>query len=88
MSGGPPPVAWRRIAPPALFVALVLSIFSDGYGYYRDELYFAMLKPAWGYVDQPPLSPLIAHGLASLYDGGPWLVRIPATLSAAACLVL
>ncbi len=82
------PVAWRRIAPPALLVVVLLSIFSNGYGYDRDELYFAMLKPAWGYVDQPPLSPLIAHGLASLYDGGPWLVRIPATLSAAACLVL
>ena len=43
-----------------------------------------MLRPAWGYVDQPPLTPLVAHGLASLYDGGPWLVRIPATLCAAA----
>src|SRR3954451_14154004 len=88
MSGGPPPVAWRRIAPAALLVAVVLSIFSDGYGYDRDELYFAMLKPAWGYVDQPPLTPLVAHGIASLYDGGPWLMRIPATLCAAACLVL
>ena len=67
---------------------VLLSAFSNGYGYDRDELYFAMLKPAWGYVDQPPLTPLIAHGLASLYDGGPWLVRIPATICAAACLVL
>ena len=69
-------------------MVVLLSAFSNGYGYDRDELYFAMLKPAWGYVDQPPLTPLIAHGLASLYDGGPWLVRIPATICAAACLVL
>jgi 4-amino-4-deoxy-L-arabinose transferase-like glycosyltransferase len=88
VSGGPPPVAWRRIAPPAVLVVVLLTAFSNGYGYDRDELYFAMLKPAWGYVDQPPLTPLIAHGLASLYDGGPWLVRIPATICAAACLVL
>jgi hypothetical protein len=83
-----PPVAWRRIGLPALLVVVVLTVFSNGYGYDRDELYFAMLKPAWGYVDQPPLTPLVAHGIASLYDGGPWLMRIPATLCAAACLML
>ncbi len=69
-------------------MAVLLTVFSNGYGYDRDELYFAMLKPAWGYVDQPPLTPLVAHGLASLYDGGPWLIRIPATLCAVGCLVV
>ncbi len=85
---GAPPVAWRRIAPPAALLAVLLSVFSNGYGYDRDELYFAMLRPAWGYVDQPPLTPLVAHGLASLYAGGPWLLRVPATLAAVGCLVL
>ena len=66
----------------------MLTAFSNGYGFDRDELYFAMLKPAWGYVDQPPLTPLLAHGLASLYDGGPWLLRVPATLCGAACVVV
>jgi 4-amino-4-deoxy-L-arabinose transferase-like glycosyltransferase len=88
MTTAPPPVAWRRIAAPAVVLAVVLTAFSNGYGFDRDELYFSMLKPAWGYVDQPPLTPLVAHGLSSLYDGGPWLVRIPATLCAVACLVL
>ena len=68
--------------PPVVAVAVVLTAFSNGYGFDRDELYFAMLKPAWGYVDQPPLTPLLAHGLASLYDGGPWLLRVPATICA------
>jgi hypothetical protein len=71
-----------------VLVAVVLTVFSNGYGYDRDELYFAMLKPAWGYVDQPPFTPLVAHALASLYDGGPWLLRIPATVCAVACLLL
>jgi hypothetical protein len=83
-----PAVAWRRITPPALLVAVVLTAFSNGYGFDRDELYFAMLKPAWGYVDQPPLTPLIAHGLTSLYDGSPWLLRVPATLCAAVCVLV
>lgn len=84
----PPPVAWRRVLPPVVVVVVVLTAFSNGYGFDRDEMYFAMLKPAWGYVDQPPLTPLLAHGLASWYDGGPWLVRVPATLCAAACVVI
>jgi hypothetical protein len=84
----PPPVAWRRVLPPVVAVAVVLTVFSNGYGFDRDELYFAMLKPAWGYVDQPPLTPLLAHGLASLYDGGPWLLRVPATICGAACVLV
>src|SRR5206468_6925529 len=67
---------------------VMLAAVSNGYGYDRDELYFAMLRPAWGYVDQPPLTPLIAHGLSSLYDGSPWLLRFPATLCAALCVIV
>jgi hypothetical protein len=83
-----PPVAWRRIAPPAAVVAVVLSAFSNGYGYHRDELYFSMLRPAWGYVDQPPFTPLLSHAIAAMYGGGPWLLRVPATLFSVGCVVL
>ena len=82
-----PPVAWRRVTPPAV-VAFVLSVLSNGYGYHRDELYFSMLRPAWGYVDQPPFTPLLSHAIAAAYDGGPWLLRVPATLFSVGCVVL
>ena len=81
-------VAWRRILPPLLVVVVLLTAFSGGYGFERDELYFSMLRPAWGYVDQPPLVPLISHALTGIVGGSPWLLRIPATACAAGCLVL
>jgi len=43
-----------------------------------------LLDPAWGYVDQPPLIPLIAEALGS----SPVLLRLPATLAAAGSVVL
>jgi len=64
-------------------LAIVLSAFSDQYGYHRDELYFRLLRPAWGYVDQPPLTPLLAHFFTHTFADQPWAVRIPATLSTA-----
>ncbi|MGC4111554.1 MAG: glycosyltransferase family 39 protein [Nocardioides sp.] len=84
----PSEVSWPLVLPAVATVVVVLSVFSNGYGFERDELYFMMLKPAWGYVDQPPLTPLLAHALADAYGGGPWLLRVPATLCAAGCVLL
>jgi hypothetical protein len=70
-----------------VLVAVLLTAFSEGYGYDRDELYFSMLHPAWGYADQPPFTPLVSHAIAAL-DTGPWLLRVPATLFAVGCVLL
>jgi len=67
--------------------ALVLTLGSLGYGFHRDELYFRMLPPAWGYVDQPPLTPWLARTLAGLVDE-PWMLRVPATLASAVTVLL
>ena len=71
----------------AAAMAVLLTAFSDRYGYHRDELYFRMLHPAWGYVDQPPLAPLLARTFSSLVDSA-WAIRIPATLAAVGSVVL
>lgn len=61
------------------------SLFAGRYDVFRDELYFIVCgqHPAFGYADQPPLIPLLAAGLWSL-GHSVWILRLPATLAAAA----
>jgi 4-amino-4-deoxy-L-arabinose transferase-like glycosyltransferase len=80
-------VHWRVVAPAAALQAIALTLGSSGYGYHRDELYFRMLPPAWGYVDQPPLTPLLARLTTHLADE-PWAVRLPATVACTLSVVV
>jgi hypothetical protein len=56
-----PPFAWRPVTVIAGLVTVLLLATSNGYGYHRDEMYFRILGRhlQWGYVDQPPLTPLL-----------------------------
>lgn len=36
-----------------LALGALLAATGNAYGYHRDEPYFRMLDPAWGYLDQP-----------------------------------
>ena len=60
------------------------------YGYHRDELYFlaAGRHLDWGYVDQPPLTPLLTRGMSVLVGDSLVGSRIlPALLAVATVLV-
>ncbi len=73
----------RAIGVPALSVALLVAILyglvAGRYDAFRNELYFIVCgrHPDFGYVDQPPLVPLIA-ALTQIPGDNVWLLRLPA----------
>jgi dolichyl-phosphate-mannose-protein mannosyltransferase len=87
---GRPPVAWRVLAGLAVAETLLLLAFAGRYGYHRDELYFlrAGREAAFGYVDQPPLTPLLAHAMDALFPGSPAALRTPSAVAAGLVVLL
>jgi len=68
---------------------LVHLAVAGRYDFFRDELYFIVCgrHPAFGYVDQPPLVPLLAAATQA-FGRSLWLLRLPAALAAAALVPL
>ena len=73
----------------ALLAFCLHAAFAGRYDVFRDELYFIVCgrHPAFGYVDQPPLVPLLSAGFYAL-GHTVWLLRLPAILAAAALVWL
>ncbi|MEU7892828.1 glycosyltransferase family 39 protein [Nonomuraea sp. NPDC049152] len=85
-----PSLAWRPLAVVAALLSALLLALSPLYGYHRDELYFRFLAehPAWGYVDQPPLTPMLAKVSIALFGDTLTGLRIPAVLCAAVLILM
>ena len=67
-----------------------LMAVSAAYGFHRDEMYFIVAgrHPAFGYVDQPPLTPLISAAAAAILGVTPSAVRLLPALAMALIAIL
>jgi hypothetical protein len=81
----------KRVAWIAAGIAFVIhAIANPHYGFFRDELYFIICgqHPQFGYVDQPPVIPLLA-ALTQIGGHSLFLLRlVPALCSAAGAFVV
>src|SRR6266481_5593287 len=80
-----PALAW---ALAALFVVVELAV-SGRYGFQQDELYFleAGHHLAFGYVDQPPLAPLLTR-ITDVLGVTPTAIRIIPALAGGAIVIM
>jgi hypothetical protein len=91
-----PPGAPRTAAPWLALAAVAAGAFavemavSARYGYHRDELYFlqAGQHPGFGYVDQPPLTPLAARAASEIFGGHVAGLRVLPALLLASLTIL
>ena len=85
---------WRRATPPLLVIAalqLAVHLATNGlYGLHTDELYYILSgrHPALGYVDYPPVTPLLAWLNVTIFGISPWTLRLFPALTGAAAVFL
>lgn len=62
----------------ANFLLVYISSFVKGYGYFIDEFYYIACasRPAFGYVDHPPLAPLILAAFQFVFGNSIPAIRI------------
>jgi 4-amino-4-deoxy-L-arabinose transferase-like glycosyltransferase len=84
------PFAIVPVVGVAAALGAVLLWYAAQYGFHRDELYFVVAgrHPAFGYPDQPPLTPLLAAGAEALLGPTPVGLRIVSGLAVVATTVL
>ena len=70
-------------------LALLLAV-SGAYGFHGDEMYYVVAgqHPAFGYVDQPPLTPLLSAASVGVLGVSPTAVRVLPAVEMALVVVL
>jgi len=74
----------------AAFGFAVHMVFNNGYGYFRDEFDYIACgnHPAWGYVDQPPLLPMLTRLCLTVFGDSLRSVRLVPALFASLLIIL
>src|SRR5208337_5429766 len=65
-------------------------VFNARYGYFRDEFDYIICgnHPAWGYVDQPPLVPILTRIVRTIFGDSLRSIRLMPVLSTSALILL
>jgi hypothetical protein len=84
-----PAVAWPVLLVAGLMVVGLLAV-AGAYGFHGDEMYFIVAgrHPAFGYVDQPPLTPLLSAASVALFGVSPTAARLLPALEMGLVVVL
>lgn len=84
------PFRWRAVLGVACGLVVVLLALSTRWGYHLDELYnrVAALHPQWGYVDEPPLVPLLVRGEIAAFGDTLTAIRVLPALMVALMVVV
>ena len=83
-------IAWRVLLVIAAAQFLAHVITNGNYGIFRDEYYYLACanRPAWGYVDQPPLSIWMLALWKAIFGQSVGAIRILPALCGSALIVL
>ena len=82
-------VPWAVLLIAGLMVVGLLAV-SGAYGFHGDEMYFVVAgqHPALGYVDQPPLTPLLSALSVAVLGVSPTAIRLLPAIEMALIVVL
>ncbi len=82
-------IAWPVWVVAGLMVAALLAV-AGAYGFHGDEMYYVVAgqHPAPGYVDQPPLTPLLSAASVAVLGVSPTAIRVLPALEMALVVVL
>jgi hypothetical protein len=85
---------WGRPTAPLFLIAaakFAIHLATNGvYGFQRDEMYYVLSgqHPALGYVDYPPVTPMLAWLNTTVFGVSPWTLRLFPALAGAVVVFL
>lgn len=72
------------------FIFIYSSVFVKGYEYFIDEFYYIACSenPAFGYVDHPPLAPLVLTLFSFIFGNSIFALRVLPAIASSATIVI